>query len=165
MQLPSRPCTGAIKIVRMPGTEPEAMDDGVTVGDAQGAAALPTGAVTFLLTDIEGSTRGWEADRKQIATAVARHHGLLDEAVNTASAFLPGGNVLLEKNAQDTKSGAGQYFTSRYTNCSIFLRSCVSSTPSTVIRPFWCSSSRLMQRIIVDLPEPDGPQTTMRSPE
>ena len=28
----------------------------------------------------------------------------------------------------------------------------------------WCSSSRLMQRIIVDLPEPDGPQMTMRSP-
>ncbi len=22
--------------------------------------------------------------------------------------------------------------------------------------PFWCSSRRLMQRIIVDLPEPDG---------
>jgi hypothetical protein len=30
--------------------------------------------------------------------------------------------------------------------------------------PFWCSSSRLMQRISVDLPEPDGPQITMRSP-
>ena len=36
--------------------------------------------------------------------------------------------------------------------------------PSTMIAPFWCSSSRLMQRIIVDLPEPDGPQITMRSP-
>ncbi len=40
---------------------------------------------------------------------------------------------------------------------SIFLRSLVSSMPSTTIWPFWCSSSRLMQRIIVDLPEPDGP--------
>ncbi len=40
----------------------------------------------------------------------------------------------------------------------------MSSTPSTTIWPFWCSSSRLMQRIIVDLPEPDGPQMTMRSP-
>ena len=28
----------------------------------------------------------------------------------------------------------------------------------------WCSSSRLMQRMSVDLPEPDGPQMTMRSP-
>jgi 23S rRNA A2030 N6-methylase RlmJ len=31
-------------------------------------------------------------------------------------------------------------------------------------RPCWCSSSRLMQRIMVDLPEPEGPQMTMRSP-
>ena len=53
--------------------------------------------------------------------------------------------------------------TSRRTS-SIFLRSLVSSMPSTMILPFWCSSSRLMQRIIVDLPEPDGPQMTMRSP-
>ena len=53
--------------------------------------------------------------------------------------------------------------TSRRTS-SIFLRSLVSSLPSTTILPFWCSSSRLMQRIIVDLPEPDGPQMTMRSP-
>src|SRR6185295_13234945 len=47
---------------------------------------------------------------------------------------------------------------------STFLRSEVSSTPSTRICPLWCSSNRLMQRIIVDLPDPDGPQITMRSP-
>src|SRR3546814_7094115 len=35
---------------------------------------------------------------------------------------------------------------------------------SDLILPFWCSSSRLTQRIMVDLPEPDGPQMTMRSP-
>ena len=39
----------------------------------------------------------------------------------------------------------------------------VSSTPSTRMRPPSCSSSRLMQRIIVDLPEPDGPMTTTTS--
>src|SRR5262245_4048177 len=53
--------------------------------------------------------------------------------------------------------------TSRRTS-SIFLTSLVSSTPSTTMRPCWCSSSRLMQRIMVDLPEPDGPQITIRSP-
>ncbi|CAB3922422.1 hypothetical protein LMG26841_05688 [Achromobacter dolens] len=47
---------------------------------------------------------------------------------------------------------------------SMCLRSLVSSVPSTMMWPFWCSSSRLMQRIMVDLPEPDGPHTTMRSP-
>ena len=44
------------------------------------------------------------------------------------------------------------------------LRSLVSSMPSTMIAPRWCSSRRLMQRISVDLPEPEGPQMTMRSP-
>src|SRR6185312_7530081 len=53
--------------------------------------------------------------------------------------------------------------TSRRTS-SIFFRSLANSTPSMMTRPCWCSSSRLMQRIIVDLPEPDGPQITMRSP-
>src|SRR5580692_3851297 len=42
-------------------------------------------------------------------------------------------------------------------------RSSVSSVPSTTMRPSWCTSSRLMQRIMVDLPEPDGPHTTTRS--
>ena len=34
--------------------------------------------------------------------------------------------------------------------------SLVSSMPSTMISPRWCSSSRLMVRMNVDLPEPDG---------
>ena len=42
-------------------------------------------------------------------------------------------------------------------------RSSVSSVPSTTMRPSWWVSRRLMQRIMVDLPEPDGPQTTTRS--
>ena len=47
---------------------------------------------------------------------------------------------------------------------SMFFTSAVSSMPATMMWPCWCSSSRLMQRIIVDLPEPDGPQTTTFSP-
>ena len=46
---------------------------------------------------------------------------------------------------------------------SMFLR----STTTRAIhfdRPCWCSSSALMQRISVDLPDPDGPQITIRSP-
>jgi hypothetical protein len=35
---------------------------------------------------------------------------------------------------------------------SMFLRSLVSSMPSTMILPRWCSSRRLMQRISVDFP-------------
>ncbi|PWC47263.1 hypothetical protein TSA6c_11425 [Azospirillum sp. TSA6c] len=47
---------------------------------------------------------------------------------------------------------------------STALTSSVSSMPSTMMWPVWCASSRLMQRIIVDLPEPEGPQTTTFSP-
>ena len=36
--------------------------------------------------------------------------------------------------------------------------------PSTVICPFWNGSSAFTHLISVDLPEPDGPQTTITSP-
>lgn len=45
-------------------------------------ADLPVGTVTFLFTDLQGSTRRWEADREAMAVAVARHHELLADAVN-----------------------------------------------------------------------------------
>src|SRR6478609_1727829 len=40
----------------------------------------------------------------------------------------------------------------------------VSSTPSTIILPASCFSIWLMHRMRVDLPEPDGPQSTIFSP-
>src|SRR3712207_2297499 len=42
---------------------------------------LPSGTVTFLFTDIEGSTALWEKDRSAMASAVERHVGLLDAAI------------------------------------------------------------------------------------
>ncbi|HEX2280698.1 MAG TPA: adenylate/guanylate cyclase domain-containing protein, partial [Thermomicrobiales bacterium] len=42
---------------------------------------LPRGTVTFLFTDIEGSTTLWERDRNAMAAAVARHLTLLDAAI------------------------------------------------------------------------------------
>ena len=42
---------------------------------------LPSGTVTFLFTDIEGSTERWERDRAAMATAVERHIALLDAAI------------------------------------------------------------------------------------
>ena len=38
---------------------------------------LPSGTVTFLFTDIEGSTERWERDRTAMAAAVERHLALL----------------------------------------------------------------------------------------
>src|SRR5215218_3128905 len=42
---------------------------------------LPSGTVTFLFTDIEGSTALWERDRVAMATAVERHLVLLRGAI------------------------------------------------------------------------------------
>jgi predicted ATPase/class 3 adenylate cyclase/Tfp pilus assembly protein PilF len=44
-------------------------------------AELPSGTVTFLCTDIEGSTALWERDPLAMRRAVERHLGLLDTAV------------------------------------------------------------------------------------
>ncbi len=51
--------------------------------------ALPTGTVTFLLTDIAGSTRGWEDDPQAMAKAVARHYDLIAEAVGRYGGVRP----------------------------------------------------------------------------
>ena len=42
---------------------------------------LPSGTVTFLFTDIEGSTALWEQDHAAMQMAVARHLTLLRDAV------------------------------------------------------------------------------------
>jgi predicted ATPase/class 3 adenylate cyclase len=44
-------------------------------------AHLPSGTVTFLFTDIEGSAERWDRDRQAMAAAVARHVALLDMAI------------------------------------------------------------------------------------
>src|ERR671913_842519 len=44
-------------------------------------AESPRGTVTFLFTDIEGSTALWEREREAMAAAVERHIALLDAAI------------------------------------------------------------------------------------
>jgi class 3 adenylate cyclase len=44
---------------------------------------LPSGAVTFLFTDIEDSTARWEQDRHPMAGAGEHHVALLEAAVQT----------------------------------------------------------------------------------
>jgi class 3 adenylate cyclase len=45
---------------------------------------FPSGTVTLLLTDIEGSVRLWEADREAMAEASVRHNRLVREQIETA---------------------------------------------------------------------------------
>ena len=43
--------------------------------------SLPTGTITFLFTDIAGSTRAWQAQRAAMQRAVARHDELIRQCV------------------------------------------------------------------------------------
>src|SRR5437763_16265541 len=47
----------------------------------QGMAELPSGTVTFLLTDVEGSTALWEEAPEAMRAALARHDVLFEDAV------------------------------------------------------------------------------------
>src|SRR5215212_7314455 len=41
----------------------------------------PTGTVTFLFTDIEGSTKRWEQYPHEMQAALQRHNSILQEAI------------------------------------------------------------------------------------
>jgi class 3 adenylate cyclase len=55
--------------------------DPARVTTESAAMALPSGTVTFLLTDVEGSTRAWEADSTGMSVAMARHDEILVGAI------------------------------------------------------------------------------------
>jgi class 3 adenylate cyclase len=51
-------------------------------------AAAPSGVVTFLFTDVEGSTRRWEADADAMRAALAEHDAVLRNAIEAHGGFL-----------------------------------------------------------------------------
>jgi predicted ATPase len=51
-------------------------------------AALPTGTVTFLFSDIEGSTERWESHRDAMKAAVARHEELVRQAISRHDGYV-----------------------------------------------------------------------------
>ena len=51
-------------------------------------AVLPTGTVTFLFTDIEGSTKLWEKSPRGMQIALTRHDALLWEAIEGHGGFV-----------------------------------------------------------------------------
>jgi TolB-like protein/class 3 adenylate cyclase/Flp pilus assembly protein TadD len=90
-----------------PAVPPHAPDDhpGTTAGrggngsaaaviDAMPPATMPSGTVTFLFTDIEGSTRLWESQHGAMQGALARHDDLLRAAITSHSGhvFKTGGD-------------------------------------------------------------------------
>ena len=51
-------------------------------------AAAPSGVVTFLFTDVEGSTRRWEADADAMRAAIATHDELLRKVIEAHGGWL-----------------------------------------------------------------------------
>ncbi len=49
---------------------------------------LPSGTVTFLFTDIEGSTKLWQEQPEAMAIAHARHDEILREAIESNHGYV-----------------------------------------------------------------------------
>jgi predicted ATPase/class 3 adenylate cyclase len=50
--------------------------------------AIPSGTVTLLFTDIEGSTRLWEAEPEQMAVALRRHDEIMRSSIEQAGGYV-----------------------------------------------------------------------------
>jgi predicted ATPase/class 3 adenylate cyclase len=61
------------------------------------AEELPTGTMTFLLTDIEGSTRLWESVPESMELALGRHNSVLGEVIESH-----GGRMLSSRSESDS---------------------------------------------------------------
>jgi predicted ATPase/class 3 adenylate cyclase len=61
---------------------------------------LPSGIITFLFTDVEGSTRLWEKHPDAMRLAMARHDALIEESVTRNS-----GNVVRPRGEGDSRFG------------------------------------------------------------
>ena len=67
------------------------------------STSRPTGTVTFLFTDIEGSTRRWEAEPDVTRVALAAHDDVLRAAIDAR------GGWLLKKAERSKSSGANSW--------------------------------------------------------
>jgi predicted ATPase/class 3 adenylate cyclase/DNA-binding CsgD family transcriptional regulator len=63
--------------------------EAAVTGAPERAFSLPTGTVTFLMTDVEGSTQRWERAEDSMPTAIQRHYALLDEAIVSCGGVRP----------------------------------------------------------------------------
>ena len=70
--------------------------------------AAPSGVVAFLFTDIEGSTRRWEANAEKMLSALRIHDAVLGEAVDHGYLWHEFGDSALLLPARALAAGAGQ---------------------------------------------------------
>ena len=94
--------------------------------------ALPHGTVTFLFTDIEGSTRLWERHPEGMALALARHDALLRETI--------------ERNEGVVFSKAGDAFCAAFATAGAALAAAYEGTRALVCEP-WPANARIAVRM------------------
>ena len=82
---------------------PEDPEDGDQVAPTGSSmrTTLPTGMVTFLMSDVEGSTRLWETGEVSTAAAITRHYELMHSIIARHHGVLP-----LEQGEGDSVVGA-----------------------------------------------------------
>src|ERR1700730_14485738 len=56
--------------------------------EPKGLVTLPTGTVTFLFSDIEGSTQRWEQHREVMQAAIERHDEILRREIETNHGYV-----------------------------------------------------------------------------
>ena len=97
---------------------------------------LPTGTVTFLLTDVEGSTTGWEAAPSGMAEAIPRHYALLDEAIAAHAGVRP------------VEQGEGDSVVAAFSRASDAVAAAVSAQHALAEEP-WPDGVRLRVRMAI----------------
>jgi predicted ATPase/class 3 adenylate cyclase/DNA-binding CsgD family transcriptional regulator len=102
--------------------------------------ALPAGTVTFLLTDIDGSTRLWEADPKAMAEAVPVHYALLSEAIGRHGGVRP------------SEQGEGDSVVAAFARASDAVRAALEAQRALSTHP-WPGDLKLTVRIALHTAE------------
>jgi class 3 adenylate cyclase len=113
--------SGNVRILGRPLLWEEPALTARVAGDA--AIVLPVGTVTLLLSDTEGSTRLWEADRDAMTAAVARLDALITDLVGRHGGVRP------------VEQGEGDSFVAAFSRasdalaCALALQLAVASEP------------------------------------
>ena len=118
-----------------PGPELRRLEAAIVAQDA--ALEMPvaqqvssvTRAVTFLLTDIEGSTAAWEADADAMAVALARHDELVEQVVTSR-----GGRLIKTRGEGDATFSVFERPSSAAA-AAIELQEAITDEPWTLERP------------------------------
>jgi predicted ATPase/class 3 adenylate cyclase/DNA-binding CsgD family transcriptional regulator len=113
------------------------LDESVTAGEPpEVSGSLPVGTVTFLLTDVEDSTRQWEAEPDAMAVAIARHYELLDQA------------IAAHDGARPVEQGEGDSVVGAFARASDALAAAVDAQRMLRLEP-WPDSVELAVRMAV----------------